>query len=272
MRRLILLATALLVVCAITAHAAPPATVSYQGILTDQNGVVVPDANYSVRFRLYQGATVVWEETQNVAVAGGRFGIELGAVVPLSGLPFDPPYSLGIKVGSDAELAPLTPLTCVPYSMTARSVVMDPTIRFYSVSAEEFTPGSDTIPFSRNTLSLSTTNTGSCSFGAGLHLPHGARLVEWQVLFEDIDPSLEVAVALRRTNVTTGSFQQVSLVTSGVANASGLTLATTTSFSDDIVDNENWAYSLQVFFSTGAGADLTVRTARVAYEITEPLP
>jgi hypothetical protein len=256
------------------ANSEPFETISYQGVLTDQNGVVVPDGSYSIRFRLYlqDETTVAWEETQNVAVAGGRFNVALGEVVSLASVPFDEPYLLGIKVGTDDEMAPLTPLRTVPYSMSARSLVMDPATRYYSVCAEGFNPNNSSTTFNRNTLRVYPTGSGVAAFAAPVHMPDGARLTQLRGLFEDVESTLGVSLLLRRTNVTTGDFESIAAVSSGVANDAGLTTVATSSFSDDIVDNENWAYSLQLYYSAAAGSNLTLMSVRITYEVTEPLP
>ena len=263
-----------LLVPVFAARADVPATISYQGVLTGPTGVAVGDGTYSIRFRLYlaDGATVAWEETQNVAVASGRFSVALGSVVPFGALPFDQPYQLGIKVGGDPELAPLTALASVPYSLRARSLVMAPTQRYHSVCVEAFTPGSLSTSYNRNTVRLYSTTAGFAAFGAPLHLPHGARLTGWRVLFEDLDATREVALVLRRTNLTTGAFQQLAALTSGLANAAGLTLVAGSVFSDDIVDNQNWAYSLQASWGSSAGSNLALAGVGITYQITEPLP
>jgi hypothetical protein len=93
-------------------------TISYQGVLTDASGTVVPDGNYSLTFRLYDvatGGSALWSEGQLVAVSKGIFILTLGSVTPLT-LPFDKPYWLGITVGAGAELSPRIPLTSAGYS------------------------------------------------------------------------------------------------------------------------------------------------------------
>lgn len=274
MKLLFAFVVTLLAIAGPAAHAGPFDTMSYQGVLTDPNGVIVPDANYSLRFRLYRpdGTTVVWEETQNVAVAGGRFNVALGAVVSLASLAFDETYLLGTKVGADPEMLPLTPLRAAPYSQSARTLAMEPATRFYSVCAESFTPNSQLLTYTRNTIRIFSTSAGFASYGTSLHLPHGARLTEFKVLFEDYDATLEVAAGIRRTHVTDGTFGNVALLTSGVTNAAGPTPASTTNFFFDTIDNENYAYSIQLSWNNGAGINLTFVAARITYEISEPLP
>ena len=54
-----------------SSNAQIPHTISYQGILTDNQGKPVPDGNASLTFRLYnasEGGDTLWQETQQVAV------------------------------------------------------------------------------------------------------------------------------------------------------------------------------------------------------------
>jgi len=53
-----------------------PKLISYQGVLTDASGTVVPDGNYNLTFKLYDvatGGTPLWTEVQSVAVSKGIF-------------------------------------------------------------------------------------------------------------------------------------------------------------------------------------------------------
>jgi len=97
-----------------------PRTISYQGILTDAEGNVVPDGNYSLGFRLYdtdvQGDALWFEEHASVVVEKGLFNVILGSIEPLN-LAFDSPYWLGIQVANEAELTPRIQLTAAPYSL-----------------------------------------------------------------------------------------------------------------------------------------------------------
>ena len=98
-----------------------PQTMSYQGVLTDANGVPVPDGNYNVTFRLYEGATggnPLWEEAQLIAATSGIFNVILGRVIPLN-LAFDNPYWLGVTVAAGSELTPRIQLTSSAYSLNA---------------------------------------------------------------------------------------------------------------------------------------------------------
>ena len=64
-----------------------PQTISYQGVLTDTDGTIVPDSDYSIAFTLYDalnGGTNLWTETQTVTVSGGLFNVILGSFNPIN--------------------------------------------------------------------------------------------------------------------------------------------------------------------------------------------
>lgn len=101
-----------------------PQTISYQGVLTDADGGVVLDGNYTLTFKLYDaatGGTELWSETQTVDISNGVFNVILGSSTPLT-LSFDFPYWLGVTVGQDPELAPRIELTASAYSLNTRSI------------------------------------------------------------------------------------------------------------------------------------------------------
>lgn len=103
-------------------YAVPPAKISYQGVLTDGSGTVVPNGNYNLTFALYtaeSGGTALWTETQAATVTNGIFNVVLGSATPFSNLAFDAPYYLGITVSDGAELTPRTLLTSAAYSLNA---------------------------------------------------------------------------------------------------------------------------------------------------------
>ena len=56
-------------------HSGVPPLMNYQGKLTDEYGVAVPDGNYTIWFRIYTdsvGSDVLWEEEQwSVSVSTG---------------------------------------------------------------------------------------------------------------------------------------------------------------------------------------------------------
>ena len=63
-----------------------PAKISYQGVLTDNNGSPLT-GSYNMDFGLYNassGGTELWTESQTVPVINGIFNVYLGAGNPIS--------------------------------------------------------------------------------------------------------------------------------------------------------------------------------------------
>ncbi|MBN2564205.1 MAG: hypothetical protein JXB46_00680 [Candidatus Eisenbacteria bacterium] len=113
----------LAVVCLSVAAAADISPhMSYQGILSDDNGNVVPDGAYTFQFSLYEqssGGTPIWSELQMLEIEDGMINVILGQVSPLTTLMYDEPYWLGISIEGEAELTPRVELTTVPYAARA---------------------------------------------------------------------------------------------------------------------------------------------------------
>jgi len=110
----------LLAILHVSAHAAIPHQINYQGYLTDPQGTPI-DATVSIIFSIYSqssGGTGLWTETQNVTVTDGVFSTNLGDTTPIV-LPFDTPYYLGITIGIDNEMTPRQPLTSGAYAFRA---------------------------------------------------------------------------------------------------------------------------------------------------------
>jgi hypothetical protein len=121
MRRLSTLCTLALLLWVSAATAAVPLTISYQGILRDAGGTIVPDGNYNLTFRIYavaSGGSALWTEPQTLAVQDGVFNAVLGSVTALT-LDFNSPYWLGVAVQADPELTPRIALAAAPYSLNA---------------------------------------------------------------------------------------------------------------------------------------------------------
>ncbi|MBE0644010.1 MAG: hypothetical protein IH600_08010, partial [Bacteroidetes bacterium] len=120
-RRIVILLLVLLASVS-TTMAQIPKTISYQGILTDGAGNVVPDDIYRLTLKLYSveiNGQPSWTEVQDVATVDGLFNVVLGAKTPLQ-LLFDRQLWLGISVGTDAELSPRIKLTASSYSIRAQ--------------------------------------------------------------------------------------------------------------------------------------------------------
>ena len=124
MRRIACLTLVLAVALVSSLPAAPPRTISYQGVLKDEAGLV-PDGSYEMAFRIYaspSGGTSLWEETQTLDLASGVFHAILGSVTAID-LDFDIPYWLGVAVGEEPEMTSRVPFCSSPYAF--RSAVAD---------------------------------------------------------------------------------------------------------------------------------------------------
>ncbi|MBN1380612.1 MAG: hypothetical protein JXA41_02935 [Deltaproteobacteria bacterium] len=101
-----------------------PQQINYQGYLTDQAGNPVPDGSYIMIFSIYDATDVMlWRETQTVPVTGGVYHVRIGQYPgenPFSTNLFEGRRYLGVKVGTDSEMHPKQPLTCVPFAMKAK--------------------------------------------------------------------------------------------------------------------------------------------------------
>ena len=104
-----------------TAYAQVPRTITFQGLLSDNMNIPLPNSTYTVTFSLYDvttGSTALWTETQSVNTNDGVFDVILGTINPFM-LAFDKQYWLGITLDGQPEFAPRLQLSSVPYAMTA---------------------------------------------------------------------------------------------------------------------------------------------------------
>lgn len=101
-----------------------PQKISFQGILTNSEGTVVADGDYSLKFKLYDSATngtTIWEETQVVSTTGGLFNVILGKITPFN-LPFNSGCWLEIIIDESEVLSPRVELTSSFYSLMTKSI------------------------------------------------------------------------------------------------------------------------------------------------------
>ena len=100
-----------------------PQKMNYQGYLTDPGGTPI-NGTVAMEFKIYDvsmGGIALWSETQTVVVSSGVYSVNLGDVNPVN-LPFNQPYYLGVKVGTDSEMTPRRVLTSVGYAFRALTV------------------------------------------------------------------------------------------------------------------------------------------------------
>ncbi len=120
----ILVILAIVMMAAVPASAQIPRLINYQGVLTDDMGVVVSDGSYSMTFRLYEepsGGTQLWEETIDVNVSKGIFNTTLGHDVVITEF-FDKPLYLSIEIDGGGELSPRRIFTANAYAFSTRAV------------------------------------------------------------------------------------------------------------------------------------------------------
>ena len=100
-----------------------PRIISYQGVLTDNQGNLLPDGNRTLTLKLYDNlfsAVPIYTESQTVPVVKGIFNVIIGSVNPITNsINFDRAYFLGVSVDFGSELSPRTALTTAPYALRA---------------------------------------------------------------------------------------------------------------------------------------------------------
>ncbi len=114
---LIILATSVLIA---QPESDVPSNVSFQGLLTDTDGIAYEEGVYQLTFRLIREMNdgteqTVWEESHSTNVSNGVFSVVLGSANPLP-LNISPNVLLETQVG-DEILSPRQPLTSVPFAL-----------------------------------------------------------------------------------------------------------------------------------------------------------
>ncbi len=113
---------------AAVASAQVPRVLSYQGILTDRDGRILPDGEYQLTIRLYDrldATEPIYVEEQRVEAVRGVVNALIGTVEPLPArLTFDRVYYVGVSVNGSEELRPRTMLTAVPYALRSESAAV----------------------------------------------------------------------------------------------------------------------------------------------------
>jgi len=115
------------------ARAAAPEVISYQGLLTDDQGVVAEDGQYGLRFEVYDapaGGTLLFRQSLQVTVVDGLYNVLLSTNQHPSGATLAEVFANDITymavviesgpgIGSEVELSPRQQIASVPYALTA---------------------------------------------------------------------------------------------------------------------------------------------------------
>ncbi len=112
---------ALMLVLVGSAWADVPRLISYQGRLTDRDGIPL-EGLYDITFRLYTVSTdgiPIWEETHNdVEVTNGLYNVILASETPFPPtVDFTRQYWLGVQVEGGEEFSPRYQLGATPYAL-----------------------------------------------------------------------------------------------------------------------------------------------------------
>ena len=100
-----------------------PQGINYQGVLTDAAGNPVPDDDYDITFRLYNGSGGnLWIGSQTVHTYGGLFNVLLS--IPEDKFDGSERW-MGIQVNSDPEMTPRQQIASVPYAYMANMHSLD---------------------------------------------------------------------------------------------------------------------------------------------------
>jgi hypothetical protein len=167
----------LLFLCLSLSVYAQPNTITYQGVLTDNAGAIVADANYNLVFSLYTTSDgsggAAWSETHtNTPVSKGMFSVELGGTTTFASasVDFSNQYYLKITVNG-TDLTPLIKFNAAGYSMNSAKATSAST-------ATNISGGSQgTIPY--QTASGATTMLAKGAAGQVLTMNAGATAPEW---------------------------------------------------------------------------------------------
>jgi hypothetical protein len=159
-------------------HAQAPNLLNYQGKLTTTTGTAA-SGSFNMTFSIYStatAATALWTETQNVTVTNGIFNVLLGSATPFPSNLFAGAGErhLGIKIGTDPEMAPRFRLTSVAFAIRANEAdgVADGTITNADVSTNAAISGAKISPNfgSQNIVTTGSVGIGTTSPTAKLHI------------------------------------------------------------------------------------------------------
>lgn len=164
-----------------------PLYIPFQGQVTNQQGTIVADGQYSVIFNLYDqavGGQPVWSERHTkIGVTRGMINVFLGSIAPLTSVDFSQTKYLGITVDTD-NLA-----TTADPEMVPRSLILP---SFYSHNSAKMA-GHDWSAIMRDG-SNNPTNNPVTGFLRGDSVAPGSissdRIADGTITFADLEPGI----------------------------------------------------------------------------------
>lgn len=142
--------------------------------------------------------------------------------------------------------------------------------RYYVVPACTFNPEQSTYSYTRFGLALWTSTGGETHWSAPVNLPHGAIMTDFAVWFLDASDVSNISAGLLRCPHGSESSEHLVAVTSSGSSGEGQMLDDP-NINNPSVDNGNYHYYVEV--SMGGGDQfLRLRSVRITYTVTEPLP
>lgn len=197
---------------------------SYQGTLSDSLGNPVT-GTYDMTFRIYTSPTdtsFLWEETRSgvnaVPVNNGLFNLMLGSLQPIPSAVWEQPeLYLGVKIGSDAEMAPREKLAVVPSAAMAEVAQLALSVPDASIQSRHFAP---TVYEAFNTttkenastewLHTGTSVTFTCEVDCTVHIIHRGLTVHSNQGRVDVSIQIDNVPAFTELSDSTLFFQNVS--------------------------------------------------------------
>ncbi|MBI4353841.1 MAG: hypothetical protein HY595_01250, partial [Candidatus Omnitrophica bacterium] len=160
---------------AVEASAQVPQLITYQGRLTESNGIPF-SGSHTMVFRVYDaetGGNKLWEESHAVTLAkedNGIFSVVLGSLSSLSNLDFNQSLWLALAVDGEGDMSPRQRFTAVGYAINADTLDGLDSTEFVRVDGEGdvIVAGSLTVSGTLSGSSVTSGTLTSVDSGAGL--------------------------------------------------------------------------------------------------------
>ena len=113
--------------------------------------------------------------------------------------------------------------------------------------------------------------TASSFYEAALNLPHGAKITKMVVYYYDNSSTQNIKVTLAAISMDDSALPHLANLTTSGAVASNQVMEDT-SISADIIDNQSYAYWIDLYIPGGQSTSLMIRGIRIDYSYPVNLP